>query len=199
MNIAGLKPIIDPTYRYKMPKLVSKTQSRGNGIKTVITNIHAISRALHRNSEEVLKYLGYTLCSHTKLGDEAVVNGEFTQSLLQDRLAKYIDRFVLCPRCTLPETIYKIKQHQLYHECAACGEVSPIDDDKLTDYLIKHAKKKHAKKKHAKKKRGKKHTKKGPKELNTIDDLDDEDVIWYTDLSEEAVASRALDGNSRFA
>ena len=40
--------IEDQYYRYKMPELEAKVESRGNGIKTVIVNIADIAKALAR-------------------------------------------------------------------------------------------------------------------------------------------------------
>ena len=39
MNIAGLTPVDDPAYRYKMPRLMAKVEGRGNGIKTLLVNV----------------------------------------------------------------------------------------------------------------------------------------------------------------
>eukprot|EP00121_Abeoforma_whisleri_P000502 Awhi_evm1s438 len=36
----------DEFYRYKMPRLNTKVEGRGNGIKTVLVNMSEVSRAL---------------------------------------------------------------------------------------------------------------------------------------------------------
>ncbi len=48
MNIVGTATNEDPTYRYKMPRLVARIEGRGNGIKTVIVNMADIATAINR-------------------------------------------------------------------------------------------------------------------------------------------------------
>ncbi len=36
INIAGLTPVDDPEYRYKMPAVLSKIEGSGNGIKVCL-------------------------------------------------------------------------------------------------------------------------------------------------------------------
>ena len=117
MNIAGLQDIHDPEYRYKMPKIQSKTEGRGNGIKTVIVNCLDLATALHRSPGEVTKYFGTELGAQSKYDpatDKSIVNGAFDANDLQNHLKKFIETFVLCPNCRLPETRYKFKGKHLY-------------------------------------------------------------------------------------
>lgn len=61
IQIPILKGTKDPHYRYKMPKLQAKVEGSGNGIKTVITNMQAIARALGRPPSYPIKFFGIDL------------------------------------------------------------------------------------------------------------------------------------------
>lgn len=61
MNIAGTQPVEDPEYRYKMPRLITKIEGRGNGIKTLVVNCHDVATSLHRSTAEVCKFFGYVV------------------------------------------------------------------------------------------------------------------------------------------
>ena len=78
INIAGLTPVDDPSYRYKMPKIMGKVEGRGNGIKTVLVNVVDVAQSLNRAPDEVTKFFGCDLGSQTTYAVEserAVVNG----------------------------------------------------------------------------------------------------------------------------
>ena len=57
----------DPHYRYKMPRLVAKIEGRGNGIKTVISNMSDIATSLARPAEYPCKFFGFTLGAQTTI------------------------------------------------------------------------------------------------------------------------------------
>jgi len=157
INLAGTEPIDDPEYRYKMPAVFGKIEGRGNGIKTVIPNISDVALSLHREPGEVNKFFGCELGAQTTYSaetDRAVVNGAHTDVVLQGLIKRYIDVFVLCPSCNLPETEYKIKNGCIYHKCAACGAKEMVDmSHKLCTYILAQDKKN---KKDGKKDKGKK-------------------------------------------
>jgi translation initiation factor 5 len=139
-----------------MPVVYGKIEGRGNGIKTVIPNIYEVATSLHRQPGEVNKFFGTELGAQTTYSadtDRAVVNGAHTDATLQNLIKKYIDIFVLCPNCGLPETDYKIKSECIYHKCAACGAKEMVDmSHKLCTYILAQDKKA---KKEAKAKKGK--------------------------------------------
>ena len=181
VNIAGTTPVDDPEYRYKMPVVYGKVEGRGNGIKTVIPNIAEVALSLHRSPAEVCKFFGTEIgaqTSYNEKDDRAVVNGQHTDPQLQDMMHKYIEKYVICPNCGLPETEYKIKNGCIYHRCAACGASEMLDmSHKLTTFILaQHKKSKKDKSKRDKKKEktedGEKKKKKKSKKDKTDSDED---------------------------
>mmetsp|Transcript_17689 Transcript_17689/g.38215 ORF Transcript_17689/g.38215 Transcript_17689/m.38215 type:complete len:397 (+) Transcript_17689:295-1485(+) len=164
INIAGTTPVDDPEYRYKMPTVFGKQEGRGNGSKTVIANISAVAQSLHRDPGEVNKFFGCELGAQTTYNaetDRAQVNGHHTDSVLQQLMHKYIEGFVICPNCRLPETEYKIKSGVVFHKCAACGAKDMVDmTHKLCTFILAQDKKAKADAKKADKKNKKKKGKK---------------------------------------
>lgn len=134
-----------------------------------------VAAALHRPPGEVTKFFGCELGAQTTWTEEterAIVNGAHTTQLLQDKLGIYIEKFVLCPSCRLPETSYKIKNDIIYHQCVACGARESVDmQHKLTTYILKNHK---LEKKARDKERGDKKDKKKGKGADK--EKDDEDA-----------------------
>jgi translation initiation factor 5 len=155
-----------------MPAVYGKIEGRGNGIKTVIPNVSEVALSLHRAPGEVNKFFGCELGAQTTYSadtDRAVVNGAHTDAVLQSLIHRYIEVFVLCPQCGLPETDYKIKNDCIYHKCAACGTKEMVDmSHKLCTYILAQDKKA---KKEAKGK-DKKGKKKGKKDKTGSDEDD---------------------------
>lgn len=145
----------DPFYRYKMEKLQSKIEGKGNGIKTVIVNLSSVAASLARPGAYVIKYFGFELGAQTNTNpadDRWIINGAHEASKLQDYLDGFINKFVLCKKCKNPETDVVIKDGNIVLDCKACGQRSNVDLRlKLSGFILKNQPKKGKKDKSEKK------------------------------------------------
>lgn len=133
----------DAFYRYKMPKMVTKTEGKGNGIKTNIINNVEIAKALARPPSYTTKYFGCELGAQSKFDEKtgtSLVNGAHNTSKLAGLLENFIKKFVQCYGCGNPETEIIITKTQMVNlKCAACGFISEVDmRDKLTNFILKN-------------------------------------------------------------
>ncbi|KAJ6766604.1 EUKARYOTIC TRANSLATION INITIATION FACTOR 5-1-RELATED [Salix purpurea] len=115
----------DAFYRYKMPKMVTKVEGRGNGIKTNIVNMVEIAKALARPASYTTKYFGCELGAQSKFDEKngtSLVNGSHETVKLAGLLENFIKKYVQCYGCGNPETeIIITKSQMLQLKCAACG------------------------------------------------------------------------------
>ncbi|KAL3526999.1 hypothetical protein ACH5RR_011655 [Cinchona calisaya] len=133
----------DAFYRYKMPKMITKVEGRGNGIKTNIVNMVEIAKALARPASYTTKYFGTELGAQSKFDEKtgtSLVNGAHETAKLAGLLENFINRYVQCYGCSNPETEILITKNQMIQlKCAACGFVSDVDmRDKLTTFILKN-------------------------------------------------------------
>eukprot|EP00298_Acanthocystis_sp_HF-20_P010672 c18983_g1_i2.p1 GENE.c18983_g1_i2~~c18983_g1_i2.p1 ORF type:complete len:237 (+),score=57.32 c18983_g1_i2:184-894(+) len=139
LNIGGSD---DQFYRYKMPDIQVKIEGRGNGIKTVIPNMGEIAAALKRDPGYPTKYFATELGAVSMWDDKrnvGIVNGKHEKPVLAKLLADFINRYVLCPQCHLPETDLKVKKGSIYAQCRACSFYGLGDNHhKLATYILKH-------------------------------------------------------------
>ncbi|KAF2714637.1 hypothetical protein K504DRAFT_496553 [Pleomassaria siparia CBS 279.74] len=149
------RDVTDPFYRYKMERLQSKIEGKGNGIKTVIVNLSSVAQSLARPSAYVIKYFGFELGAQTNTNpadDRWIINGAHDASKLQDYLDGFISKFVLCKKCKNPETEVNIKDGHIILDCKACGQQSVVDLRlKLSSFILKNQPKKGKKDKATKK------------------------------------------------
>ncbi|KAL8965135.1 MAG: hypothetical protein Q9197_006658 [Variospora fuerteventurae] len=151
------RDVSDPFYRYKMERLQSKVEGKGNGIKTVIVNLSSVASSLSRPPSYVIKYFGFELGAQTNINpsdDRWIINGSHEASKLQDYLDGFISKFVLCKKCKNPETDVNIKDGHIVLDCKACGQRSDVDLRlKLSSFILKNQPKKGKKDKAEKKAR----------------------------------------------
>lgn len=133
----------DIFYRYKMPLLQAKIEGKGNGIKTVVTNMPELAQALRRPPEYVTKFLGVELGAQTIMNAEAgryIVNGAHDTQRLRDLLCRFINKYVLCEACRNPETaLSQDSKGIISAQCAACGAKYAVDmKHKVITYMLKN-------------------------------------------------------------
>ena len=154
-NVNIRRDVADPFYRYKMERLQSKIEGKGNGIKTVIVNLSNVADQLARPPNYVIKYFGFELGAQTNIDpkdDRWIINGAHEASKLQDHLDGFINKFVLCKDCKNPETVVNVKDGSISLDCKACGKITQADmRHKLASFILKNQPKKGKKDKSTKK------------------------------------------------
>ncbi|KAL1977442.1 hypothetical protein VTN31DRAFT_301 [Thermomyces dupontii] len=137
------RDVTDPFYRYKMEKIQSKIEGKGNGIKTVVVNLNSVAQSLSRPPEYVIKYFGFELGAQANAkptDDRWIINGAHDAPKLQDYLDGFIEKFVLCKKCRNPETDVVIKDNRILLDCKACGQRSEVDPRlKLSTFILRRA------------------------------------------------------------
>lgn len=136
------RDVSDPFYRYKMERLQSKIEGKGNGIKTVVVNLNSVAQSLSRPPSYVIKYFGFELGAQANAkptDDRWIINGAHDAGKLQDYLDGFISKFVLCKKCKNPETDVIIKDDKIVLDCKACGQRSDVDPRlKLSTFILRN-------------------------------------------------------------
>jgi len=113
----------DENYRYKMPKVSIKFGGAGNGIFTIIDNMDEIGDALNTPPDIIYKYIAYTLGSAFNEKKKSFTGHHKN---IQNIIFDYINFFVICPSCSIPELTYSLnkinsRNYDLISKCSSCG------------------------------------------------------------------------------
>ncbi|KJZ76027.1 hypothetical protein HIM_04483 [Hirsutella minnesotensis 3608] len=136
------RDVSDAFYRYKMERLQTKIEGKGNGIKTVVVNLPSVAASLARPPSYINKFFGFELGAMTNndpKDDRWIINGAHESGKLQDHLDGFINKFVLCKKCKNPETDVNINNDRILLDCKACGQRTDVDLRlKLSGYILKN-------------------------------------------------------------
>merc|ERR1711920_314425 len=120
-------------------------EGRGNGPKTGILNMGDVARALKRDPVYITKFLGYDLGAQSSYtnkeneGERVVINGHHETHVFQDLVDKFIQKYVLCVGCNLPEIDMIVKKGIIVAQCKACGWAGELDNQhRLAGYISKN-------------------------------------------------------------
>lgn len=92
------------------------------GKKTVVANFGEICDRLNRNQEDVAKFLLHELGTAGSRSDgRLMLNGVFPAGDINAAIGKYVENFVLCKVCHLPDTQLLKEGKRTFIRCEACG------------------------------------------------------------------------------
>ncbi len=113
-----LPEIVIETSRFEVPKVKGHIQ----GNKTIISNINEIVEKLRRPIAHVVKFLLKELATPGDVKKQFLVLGtKISASRINDKLKEYVNKYVICPECSKPDTKLKKEGGFLFITCQACG------------------------------------------------------------------------------
>ena len=117
---SGIK---DPSYRYKMQKMILKQESRLNGVKTNISNLEDVASDLRVPSIAILKFMCAELGANSE--GTSVIKGNHAYNVMLEKLDRFINMYILCQSCHYPELKhFSAGKSDLKSKCNSCGKVS---------------------------------------------------------------------------
>eukprot|EP00040_Diaphanoeca_grandis_P013839 m.69932 g.69932 ORF g.69932 m.69932 type:complete len:238 (-) comp24158_c0_seq1:647-1360(-) len=143
--------VVDHYYRYKMPTLCTQIQ-KGN---TILCNIGAVAESLGCDAEYPIKFLGFELGTRVQMKPKSktskkkqvdvMIPGHHDLCRLEELLHKFIEKFVLCSCCRLPECNTEVqrrtkKKVAVTMRCRACGFAKDLAPSlhKLVGFIGEH-------------------------------------------------------------
>lgn len=126
------KNVDDPFYRYCREILEVRYTKRN----IELPNIEKVAGALERDINEICQFIKVKINRQVKTN---VIDGKINVTIpnfdtkeldnnLDDIVEDYINKYVVCPDCKIPETIYKIREKSVKIECKACGKLNQVDN-----------------------------------------------------------------------
>eukprot|EP01083_Nonionella_stella_P177685 625266_1 len=202
VNIGG--DANDASYRYKMPRLVTRIEGRGNGIRTLIVNMVDVAKALHCPPSYTTKFFGIDLGALSKYDlktERSIVNGAHETRDMAVALNKFIEMYILCPKCKLPETnLQALGGESISASCAACGFSGQVGGvARLSKFINNEQKKESGGGKSKKDKRARREAKERSRAAKSESKAEakseerkevQEEIVWLTDTSKEAAQKR---------
>lgn len=146
-DLINIQNIEDVYARYKMPKLQSRIKDKGKFAETFVSNLPELAKALKVNLPALIKHIDSTLGSQFMLADKKdlssyYIKGRFSYEQLYEPVRSFIDQYVLCSKCGLPELNYvkdekKKDSEKCSKVCKSCGNSVRIDaKDRIYKLLL---------------------------------------------------------------
>ena len=122
---------------------------------------------------------------------EYIVNGSHDTKTFDGLLDAFIEKYVLCPNCKLPETDLSVVRQNIVSRCNACGHVANLDSShRVATFIFKCPPQEKDKVKVKTKKNPQKREDELAEDAKTLTIKEDSDENWTTDVSDAAVQKR---------
>ena len=119
----GLPEITKQSERFEIPTVIGHVQ----GNKTVITNFAQICSALGSPQEQIIKFLQRELATPAVIdGPRLVLGRKLSSALINEKIIRYCNDFVLCRECHKPDTQLIREDRVTFMKCTACGAKQPV-------------------------------------------------------------------------
>ena len=117
-----------PEVKFKAERFeIPKVRGHVEGNKTIIVNFFQIADLFSRKPEHLLKYLQRELATPAKLQEQRLLFGrKLTSALINTKVLKYAEEFVLCDKCGKPDTNLTVEKNVLHKKCMACGHKNAV-------------------------------------------------------------------------
>lgn len=105
--------------RFEIPKV----KGHHLGTKTVVSNFLVIASHIRRDPLHLMKFLSKELASSGEIQNERLIlSRKLSSSEINEKIEKYVNSFVLCPKCGKPDTELVDESGKNYMRCMACGD-----------------------------------------------------------------------------
>ncbi|MCD6279863.1 translation initiation factor IF-2 subunit beta [Candidatus Micrarchaeota archaeon] len=109
--------------RFQVPEL--RISQEGN--KTIIHNFDVVLNKLRRDPQLLSKFLSKELAVPTTIdGPRLILHAKILRRLIEDKLNKFVKKYVICSVCGKPDTVIKEFHGVKMLICEACGARTPI-------------------------------------------------------------------------
>ena len=117
-----------PDFTSKEDRLdVPDPSAQKDGAFTRLTNLGVIADALSRDSEHLHRAIQRELGTNGQYDDgRSRYNGAFSADDFEAAIDKYVQEFVTCSQCGLPDTRLVMEDRTLMLRCDACGAFRPV-------------------------------------------------------------------------
>ncbi|MEM3408102.1 MAG: translation initiation factor IF-2 subunit beta [Candidatus Micrarchaeia archaeon] len=135
IDINDYEKLLDKAYSELPEKRVTKErleipvpETLVQGNKTLVKNFESITNKMRRDPRHVGKFLAKELAtSFTIEGGKLVLNTKVNDKLLNEKLKQYMEIFLYCKQCKLPDTrLEEVERGLMVMVCEACGARSSV-------------------------------------------------------------------------